>query len=139
MEMYRIKKNCLKREKRRARAELTFENVKRYGIDYFGDDKIFRFCSKYIREEENEDDYLTYLCFSLLERGQYDKVTLNYLSEYYCGATKNMKKVWSIAKDYEVKTDALASVLLRRCCIRKQCLMKNRFSWIIIEEVHIFV
>ena len=112
VEMYKDKEKLLETGEEESRAELTFENVKRYGIDYFGDDKIFRFCSKYIREEENEDDYLTYLCFSLLERGQYDKVTLNYLSEYYCGATKNMKKVWSIAKDYEVKTDALAERII---------------------------
>ena len=69
MEMYKDKESLLEREEE-SRAKLSFENVKKYGIDYFGEDKVFRFCSKYIREEESEDDYLTYLCFSLLERDQ---------------------------------------------------------------------
>lgn len=112
VEMYKDKEELLDTGDEDSKAELIFENVKKYGIDYFGEEKVFRFCSKYIREEENENDYLTYLCFSLLEREQYDKVTLTYLANYYCGATRDMKKVWKIAKEYEVKTDALAERII---------------------------
>lgn len=111
-EMYKDKELLLETGEEENQTELTLETVKRYGIDFFGEEKVFRFCSKHIREEEKEDDYLTYLCFSLLEREQYDKVTLTYLADYYCGATKDMKKVWNVARGYEVKTDALAERII---------------------------
>jgi len=33
-------------------------------------------------------------------REQYDKVTLTYLANYYCGATADMKKLWKVLKEY---------------------------------------
>lgn len=43
-----------------------------------------------------------YLCFELFKRQQYDKVILTYLANFYCGATRDMKKLWETAKEYGV-------------------------------------
>ncbi|WP_461810502.1 DUF5717 family protein [Faecalimonas sp.] len=112
VEMYKDKKELFGTVVEESQENLTFENIKKYSIDYFGEEKVFRFCSKYIREEGKEEDYLTYLCFSLLERGLYDTMTLIYLAEYYCGATKDMKKVWSIVKKHGGKSDILAERII---------------------------
>ena len=43
-------------------------------------------CSMRLREEgTEEDDFLLALCFELFLKDQYDKQTLSYLAEYYCG------------------------------------------------------
>ena len=63
----------------------------------------FRMCSRRIREDNyEEDEFLTYLCFELFRRQQYDKVTLMYLANYYCGATRDMKALWKVLKDYGI-------------------------------------
>ena len=49
-----------------------------------------------------EDDFLTWLCFEMFRRQQYDKVTLLYLAEFYCGATGDMKKLWRVLKKYGI-------------------------------------
>ena len=72
--------------------ELSFENLRKYGMERYEEENIFCICSKRIREENyEEDDLLSYLCFTLFELGQYDKVTLTYLANFYCGPTEHMK------------------------------------------------
>ena len=40
-------------------------------------------CSRTIRENNYEnDDFLTYVCFELFKKQQYDKVILTYLANY---------------------------------------------------------
>ena len=83
--------------------EATFENIRQMGMEAFDEKDIFRLCSKRIREENYvEDEFLSYLCFELFKKDQYDKVTLTYLATYYCGATSDMKKLWKVLKDYGV-------------------------------------
>ena len=70
-------------------------------------------CSRTIRENNYEnDDFLTYVCFELFKKQQYDKVILTYLANYYCGATPDMKVLWREARDYEVHTHKLAERIL---------------------------
>ena len=60
-------------------------------------------CSRRIREENyEEDEFLTWLCFEMFLRQQYDKVTLMYLANYYCGATRDMKALWNVLKGYGI-------------------------------------
>ena len=87
----------------RNKEEPTFENLRMKGMDAFDEKEIFRLCSKRIREDNyEEDDFLLYLCFELFKRQQYDKVILTYLANFYCGATRDMKKLWETAKEYGV-------------------------------------
>ena len=64
---------------------------------------MFRFVSHLVRDTNyKEEEYLTHLCFELFQLGQYDKATLMYLANWYCGATADMKKLWHALKDYEI-------------------------------------
>lgn len=113
VELYKEKEALLESAEEEKKAELDFNNLEKYGMNYFGEEAVFRFLSRHIREEESkEDDYICYLCFELLKRGQYDKVTLTYLSNYYCGATRDMKRVWTAAREYEVKTHSLSERII---------------------------
>ena len=83
------------------------------GVENYEEEELFSLCSKNIRENNYEnDDFLTYICFELFKKGQYDKVILTYLSNYYCGATTDMKRLWREAREYEVHTHKLAERIL---------------------------
>ena len=74
-----------------------------------------------IRENNYEnDDFLTYVCFELFKKGQYDKVILTYLASYYCGATSDMKMLWREARDYEVHTHKLAERILTQIALSEE-------------------
>lgn len=93
--------------------ELSFENLRKYGMEQYEEENVFCICSKRIREENyEEDDFLSYLCYTLFELGQYDKVTLTYLANFYCGPTEHMKDLWYAAKQYEVNTKKLAERII---------------------------
>lgn len=55
---------------------------------------------------------MSFLCFDLFERGQYDKVTLTYLAAYYCGATCKMKRLFHTAKAYEISTKKISERII---------------------------
>ena len=93
--------------------ELTLEIVQKKGLENFPEEEIFTLCSRTIRENNYEnDDFLTYVCFDLFKKHQYDKVILTYLANYYCGATLEMKQLWREARDYEVHTHKLTERIL---------------------------
>lgn len=100
-------------EKRREQEELNWKSIREYGMDAFEDKDVFRLCTMRIREEGyEEDDFLSCVCFELFRRGQYDKVTLTYLAEYYCGATIDMKRLWHAARDFDVTTYKLSERII---------------------------
>ncbi|MGO5051281.1 DUF5717 family protein [Lachnospiraceae bacterium LCP25S3_G4] len=111
------------------RVALTFDTLNEYGIDYFEEHEVFCLCSKKIRDENyNENDFLTYVCYQLFRREQYDKVILTYLANYFCGATRDMKTLWYIARDYEVYTFKLSERILTQML----------FAEMLFGEVEIF-
>lgn len=92
---------------------LSFENIKKYGMMHFDKQEIFLLCTKRIREQEQiEDDFLLYLTFELLKDGLYDKAVLNYLAQFYCGATCDMKFVWQKAREYGVNAKVIAERII---------------------------
>lgn len=92
---------------------LSFDALQQFGMQKFDMQEIFLLCSKRIREQEQvEDEFLMYLCFELLKGGFYDKALLTYLTQFYCGATSNMKLVWQKAKEYGVSTKALSERII---------------------------
>lgn len=127
---------CKKRMQSQIEAEqeakkipLSFDNLKYYGLDAFNEDEIFFMCTKRIREQkEVEDDFLLYISFELLKRGQYDKALLGYLAKFYCGATSDMKFVWRHAKEYGVPAAELAERIITQML----------FSEVIFREEEIF-
>ena len=75
-----------------------------------------------------EDDFLSYLAFEMFRRGQYDKVTLTYLAEYYCGAIGDMKRLWKVLKQYGVPSYKVSERIITQMV----------FSETLYEEEHIF-
>ena len=114
MDMCRKYINGLKLNREEEEAEeLTLEIVRERGLEKYNDTELLTLCSKIIRENNYEnDDFLTYVCFELFKKRQYDKVILTYLATYYCGATIEMKQLWREAKEYEVHTHKLAERIL---------------------------
>ncbi len=104
----------LKGEKQTGRKEkATLEMVKERGFSDFKDRDVFRLCTRKIRESDYEsDEFLLYLTFEMFRRGQYDKTTLTYLAENYCGATADMKDLWRTLKEYEIPSDKLAERII---------------------------
>lgn len=100
-------------ERRRETKELTWKNLKELGTEIFEDEAIFRLCSMRIREEGyEEDEFLSMLCYKLFEKDLYDKVTLTYLTEHYCGATLSMKKLWHVARVCDITTYKLSERII---------------------------
>lgn len=96
-----------------AKPELTFANIRTYGMEQFEERDIFDMCSRRIGEEGyGEDDFLLHLCFELFRRGHYDREILTYLAACYCGATADMKKIWHAAKAYGIAADKLAERII---------------------------
>ena len=94
-------------------AELTWDNLKELGPDEFEDDDLIKLCTRTIREDGmEEDDFLTYICYELYERNKYDSTLLNYLCEYYCGSTYDMKRLWHTAREYDVTTYKLSERII---------------------------
>ncbi len=101
--------------------EMTLEYVQERGVENFREEDLFALCSKTIRETNYvNDDFLTYLCFALFQKGQYDKVLLTYLAKYFCGSTRDMKELWQEAKEYEVHTHELSERILTQMLFSEQ-------------------
>lgn len=93
--------------------ELDWEKLLESGIERFSDKEIFRVCSMKVREEDvEEDETLLQLCYELFEKDMFDKATLTYLVEHYCGATSDMKKLWHIADQYEITSYKLSERII---------------------------
>lgn len=93
--------------------EITFDLIRERGLAGFDEQKVFRLCSTHIREEGGaEDDFLTYLCFEMFKKQQYDKMTLMYLADYYCGATRDMKMLWKVMREYEIPSYKMAERII---------------------------
>lgn len=114
MDMCRKYINGLRRNREEEEIpELTLEIVQENGMENYSEDELLGLCSKTIRENNYEnDDFLTYVCFELFKKNQFDKVILTYLASYFCGATSEMKMLWREAQDYEVHTHKLAERIL---------------------------
>lgn len=108
---------------------ISFEAIRKYGLKAFDEQAVFLLCSKRVREQENMgDDILLYLCFELMKDGFYDKALLNYLSNFFCGATCDMKLVWQKAKEYGVRTKGLSERIITQMI----------FSEVMFQEEEIF-
>lgn len=131
VEMYKRFAEVKESEKRALeKPELHYESLKTDGIENYDETDVFRFCSKKIREENyEEDDFLTYMCYELYKKEQYDKVILTYLANYFCGCTREMKKVWKSAKLYGVDTHKLSEKIITQML----------FSEDVFQEEEIFI
>ena len=93
--------------------EVTLENIQVKGLQIFEEQEVFTLCSRIVRETNYaEDEFLLYLCHEMFRRQQYDKVTLTYLANYYCGATSDMKRLWKVLKEYGIPSYKVAERII---------------------------
>ena len=93
--------------------EVTFDTLRESGLTGADERKVFRLCSEKIREEDpGEDAFLLYLTFEMFKKQQYDKATLTYLGEYFCGATRDMKRLWEVMREYEIPSYKVAERII---------------------------
>lgn len=109
----RVEEHNKEEERKREREELSWKLICEKGIDFYGEDEVFKVCSMQIRENGYvEDELLSLFCFEMFTKGQYDKATLTYLAEFYCGATADMKKLWHVARNYDIPTYKLSERII---------------------------
>ena len=128
-------------ERKKEKKELTWDMLREHGLEMTDEKEVFKMCSMRLREEgTEEDDFLLALCFELFLKDQYDKQTLSYLAEYYCGSTRNMKKRLACGKRFMIlQPTSFQKESLRRCFSRKLCLVRKKFLRIIMKEERISV
>ena len=100
---------------------VTLENIKEKGFSHFDEREMFKTCSAAVRDGNyKEEEFLTHLCFELFNRQQYDKVTLIYLSNYYCGATRDMKRLWNTAHEYGIPVNKLGERIITQMVLDRK-------------------
>ncbi len=83
--------------------EVSYEAVKEQGIESFEEQELLKFCSWQVRDTNYaENEFLLWLSFYLFVRHQYDRVILMYLANYYCGATRDMCRLWKALREYGI-------------------------------------
>lgn len=112
------------------REEISFEALYQKGMNAFSDIETLRLVSAEIREKSYaEQADLLHYAVALFNRGEYDKTTLSYLAEYFCGATREMKHVYKVVKRYGIAASKLAERIITQMV----------FSETILNEEEIFM
>jgi len=78
--------------------------IVRFGIEGVEPKDLVKLCSKLIlRNEYAESDDLIRVAASVFFTGKYDEVILKYLVSYYHGMTKDMRRIFKAAENFDVE------------------------------------
>lgn len=95
--------------------ERAFRWIKKSGSADLDTKIIFRLCTRLLEQDDMlEEDMLTYLIYTAFSRRKYDEHLLKYLVSHYDGATKELRNIWVVARDYGVETYHLSEKILLR-------------------------
>lgn len=120
-------------QEKKEKVAVTLEQVRKTYLSAYDEREVFHLCSLTVRENDyEEDEFLLYLCFEMFQRDQYDKATLSYLVSYYCGATRDMKKLWITAQQYNIATDKLGERIITQMLFSETIFGEEK----IFEEYH---
>ena len=93
--------------------EKSFGLMSKYGSDLILPELVLKCVNQMLLqsgEEENED--FIYFSFDAFQRGKYNENTLNYLSRYYYGSTKEMYKIWQAGKSFQCESRELEEKII---------------------------
>jgi len=91
----------------------AFDIVRKYGSEGVEMKHLTELCSRYIREDGYKDSTLLMrLCFRCFRENEYDDTILEYLVDYFCGRTEDMKLIWRVASKTEYNTHSLEERIL---------------------------
>lgn len=81
----------------------------------------FQACTRQIADGDgSEDRFLLDLAYHLFEEGLYNKTTMSYLNAYFYGGSHTMKKIWRIARKYDLATESLAERIITQMLFAEQ-------------------
>ena len=85
-----------------------------YGYEDLGTNLLVKFCSGWLAGGgmEKRLESVIHLCHHVFHKGKYDEAILNYLVRYFYGSTREMFRIWTAAKGFEVETHDLEERLL---------------------------
>lgn len=91
----------------------AFEWTVNYGDEKADERDLVKLCSKLIsRNEYAPDDAVTRLSVSAFFKGKYDEVVLKYLVDNFTGLTKDMRKLFKTAVNFDVEIYGLCEKML---------------------------
>ena len=91
----------------------AFDLIAVYGYERIELTKLTKLCSNMISAlEYEENETLLSLCRVCFAQEKYDKKILTYLLFYYDGPVKEMKKVWSAGKSFDLDTFEIEEKIL---------------------------
>lgn len=95
------------------RQRLTYQEIVEDGLSSMEPEEACKIVSVRVNEgNAQEDEYLLSVCYELFMSGYYDQNILRYLAKYYCGATRDMKRIWKASRKYDVSTHKLAERII---------------------------
>lgn len=110
----------------RGKYEKAYEWISLCGGENVDPKVIVKLCSRLLslddfNDSEGEDPIMTGLSYRAFVYGKYDERLLNYLLKYFKGASKEMKEIWKVAKEWGLDVYDLERRLL------EQMLYSNAF------------
>lgn len=113
--------------------ELTLDLIREKGLDSFDVEEILELCSRVIETTKfEENDFLTFLSYQLYLRGTFDRNTLMYLANFYCGGTKEMRKLWKTLKEnnipaYKVGEKIITQMLFSESLLKEEKIFEDYY------------
>lgn len=94
--------------------DLVAEYLVEYGYEDIDSRKILKYCSRNLKDGllNIEDKQMTKYCNYAFSKGKYNEITLEYLSMYYNGTTKEMLEIWRISKEFSFESRDLEERLI---------------------------
>ena len=87
--------------------------VKRFGTESIDVRDLVKLCSKIISRDEYEpDERLVKIAASAFFNGKYDEVILKYLADNYHGLTKDIRKIFKAAENFDLDTYKMCENLI---------------------------
>lgn len=97
----------------RGMLDKAFAWVGEYGTEQIENSVMVKLCSRVLaRTEFEQDQTLINLVYQTFHAGKYDENMLKYLVEYYEGMTRDMRDIWSRARDFGIDTQAICEKIL---------------------------
>lgn len=98
-----IIRQCLKR----GLYERAFQLIIKYGCTYMDAKLLFRCADKIIQPGTTADENLMEIAVTAFRHGKYNENTLNYISRYYFGSTREMYQIWNAVKRFQCESREL--------------------------------
>ncbi len=103
--------------------DFAYEKVMEYGIDQIGSAAKVALASQMItRMEFEEDEFLMRLAVTAFRAKKYNEKTVAYLCQHFSGPTRDMLKLWSVSRDYDIDVFELSERILVQALYAENCI-----------------